>query len=427
MLVNTVCGRGSVGRITADLYEAVRESGGEAVVAYGRGSAAQGIRSYRIGSRGDFYRHVCRNFFRGEAGFGSAEKTRAFLSFLDREMPDVLHLHNLHGFYLQVELLFAYLKQKRIPVVWTLHDCWAYTGHCAYYDRNGCALWKSGCAVCRFHASAYPYALFRDNAARSYARKRAAFTGVPNLTLVSPSEWLAGQVRASFLREYPILVLPNGIDLTRFSPGEAKRSGGVFTVLGAANVWEERKGLSFFRMLARRLPPQYRIRLIGLSGQQRRSFRRQFPESRVLAQGRTESLEALAQAYREADVFVNPTLEDNLPTANLEALACGTPVVTFAAGGSPETIGAAPGQPAGGLWRGGCGLSVETGNGELLLRAVQEACRKPPDREACRAQARRFDKQTQQSRYLALYESRCAAAQQKGSVAYESLGHHGHV
>ncbi len=423
ILVNTVYGQGSVGRITADLYERVEACGNQAVVAYGRGSAPTTIASYKIGNSVDFYRHVCRNFFRGEGGFGSEKQTKRFLEFLEREQPDVLHLHNLHGFYLQIELLFDWIKSHHVPVVWTFHDCWSFTGHCAYYEKNECMEWQKGCSHCPYHRSAYPYALFRDNAANAFVRKKAAFTGVENLRIVTPSEWLAEQVRSSFLGEYPVQVIPNGINLSVFALREdsctflpkKKR----FQVLGVANIWEERKGLAYFVKLAEQLPGEYQIRLIGLSKSQQRKLEGQFDSDRLLAEGRTESIEELAEAYRQADVFVNPTLEDNFPTANLEALACGTPVVTFETGGSPETIGlsvmgaysaseekAIAGEMYGSPYRySSCGISVEKNNAEVLECAVREVCESSRfSQESCRRQAEQFDKAARYGQYLALYE-----------------------
>lgn len=459
ILVNTVCGRGSVGRITADLYETAVRNGAQVAVAYGRGTAAGNITSFKIGRKADFYRHVCRNFFCGEAGFGSAGQTKRFLDYLEREKPDILHLHNLHGFYLQIELLFEYIKKKQIPVVWTLHDCWPFTGHCAYYDKNGCLLWQEGCGKCRYHAKAYPYALFKDNAAQGFLRKKAAFTGAGRLVLVTPSEWLAGEVKKSFLKDYPVEVIPNGVDRNVFCPavragenakerradltGEKtenlslKQPGGRrFTILGVANIWEERKGLSFFEELARTLPDYYRIRLIGLSDRQKKALQKQFPAERLLAQGRTDSIEELADAYREADVFVNPTLEDNFPTANLEALSCGTPVVTFQTGGSPETIGILPEDKLdfakNRMQETACGVCVGKGNGQALAEAVRRVCeygRRECSAEyaagerwqnilqkagktdeklfrasSCLAQAENYEKNEQYDKYFALYE-----------------------
>lgn len=397
VLVNTVYGTGSVGRIAGDLYEAVTDAGGMAVAAYGRGTAPAGVKAYKIGSGPDFYGHVLRNFVKGEGGFGSGRRTRRFLEFLEAEKPDLLHLHNLHGFYLQVEALFEYLKEKDLPVVWTLHDCWPYTGHCAYYDKNGCEGFLSGCERCPYHASAYPYALFKDNAAESFRRKKRAFSGVDRLTVATPSVWLAGEVKRSFLKEYPVRVVPNGIDLSEFSAEGRKRGKRAKKrALGVANVWEERKGLGFFMELADMLPENYEIELVGLSPGQIRRLSGRYPEERLRLNPRTASAGELACKYREADVFVNPTLEDNFPTVNLEALACGTPVVTFPTGGSPETVDDS------------CGVCTREKSAGELCGAVRLVCEETDGRrftpEACRSRAELFDKRKKYREYLELYQ-----------------------
>lgn len=407
-LINTVYASGSVGRIMADLYHTIEQSGNTAIVAYGRGSAPQEVYSYKIGDRVDFIRHVWHNFYRDGSGFASLKKTDELLAWLDEQQPDLLHLHNLHGFYLQIEKLFAYLKIKKLPVVWTLHDCWPYTGHCAYYDSNGCERWKVGCGDCRYHRSAYPYAIFKDNSKENFSRKRAAFNGIENLTLVTPSTWLAEEVRQSMLRQYPVRVIPNGIDLQVFQPGtgqDRKKSHkstrteeGRFELLGVANIWEERKGLVYLEKLAEKLSAEYHLTIVGLSPKQKRSIEGCFAKTKVTACGHTDSVQALAAYYQNADVFVNPTLEDNFPTANLEALACGTPVVTFRTGGSPETIDEH------------CGIVVPKGDTAKLKQAVELVCsqrRKAQGSfgaQACRQRALLFDKKIRYQEYLALYQ-----------------------
>lgn len=246
--ISTVCGSGSVGRITVDIYDMLERNGDEGFIAYGRQSAPKGVNAYRFGSNLDMGIHVLSTFFKGEHGFASADQTRKLIRKIQMWEPDVIHLHNIHGFVLQVELLFAYLKKAKKPVVWTLHDCWAYTGHCAFYDYTGCEGWKTGCSECTEYRKTYPYALFKNNASDNFRRKRAAFTGVPDLTIVVPSWWLKGQVKQSFLGAYPVEVIPNGIDRSHFKPverGLRRRLGleGKFVVLGVANVWERRKGL----------------------------------------------------------------------------------------------------------------------------------------------------------------------------------------
>lgn len=401
--VNTVSGTGSVGRIAVDLYQACEKAGHAPYIAYGRGKAAEKTATYKIGSRLDFYQHVLKNFFQGESGFGSGKKTEAFLEWVEQIGPDLIHLHNIHGFYLNVEMLFDFLKKKNIPVVWTLHDSWPFTGHCAYFDYAGCDKWKKGCESCPIHRTAYPYAIFKDNSQNSYIRKQQCFQGVRDLVIVTPSKWLGDLVKESFLKEYPVKVIPNGIDLEKFCPMKEIEKKKV--ILGVANVWEARKGLPYFEKLAEHLPKGYVIKLVGVSKSQGKKLLKKFPKGEILPVARTESIEELAVLYNEASVYVNPTLEDNFPTTNLEALACGTPVVTFETGGSPESL-----NPS-------CGKVVKKGNFDRLLAAVEEILsiveeqKLDPDRagylysaKACRARAHTFQKEERYGEYLKLYE-----------------------
>lgn len=417
--VNTVIKGSSVGRIMADLYEVIKDSGNEARIAVGREPMPEGYEGVLIGNKGDFYQHVVKNFLQGEAGFGSVETTRKFLSWVDAEKPDLIHLHNIHGFYLQVEMLFEYIKKRDIPVVWTLHDCWSFTGHCAYYDFAACEKWKTGCHTCMQHAKVYPYAIFKDNTTASYARKRKAFCGVKNLTIVTPSHWLKKQVEQSFLKEYPVAVIPNGVDLSVFTPAHTKGVGsensngvengrydqngndgvnhrddnasGIKTILGVANIWELRKGLVYFEKLAKDLPDDYRVELIGVNKKQKRELKKKYG-GKVIARERTANVDELVEAYRNAAVFVNATLEDNFPTTNLEALACGTPVVTYETGGSGEAVTKET------------GIVVRRGSYEKLLEAVLDASGGRFLKEDCLKRAKEFDKKTRYEEYLKLYE-----------------------
>lgn len=391
--INTVIRNGSIGRIMADLYESIEASGNQARVAVGREPYPENFQGILIGNKSDFYRHVMKNFFQGEGGFGSADTTRRLLSWIEKEKPDLIHLHNLHGFYVQVELLFEYIKKREIPVVWTLHDCWSFTGHCAYYDYAACDKWKHGCGDCIHHAKVYPYALFKDNSLDAYKRKRTAFCGVKNLTIVTPSHWLKTQVEQSFLKEYPVKVIPNGIDLTLFTTeGVTEERKDKKIVLGVANIWEHRKGLSYFEKLAGDLSDEYELKLIGVTKKQKKELHKKYGD-KVTAIERTSSIEELAKAYREADVFVNATLEDNFPTTNLEALACGTPVVTYATGGSGEAV-----TPE-------TGIVVQRANYQELLMSVVRACVDGAfDSGACRKRAEEYDKNRRYEEYLELYQ-----------------------
>lgn len=389
--INTVCGSGSVGRITVDIVHALEAQGDEGLVAFGRRSAPEGIPTYKFGTNLDMSLHVLYTFFKGEHGFASGRQTEHLMEKIRAYDPDIIHLHNIHGFYLDVEELFAYLKTAGKPVVWTLHDCWSFTGHCAHFDYIGCMKWKTGCGKCPQYRSVYPYALFKDNTASNFQRKKAAFTGLPSLTVVTPSRWLAGYARQSYLGEYPVEVIPNGIALDKFHPvekGLRHRLGfdGKYILLGVASMWEERKGYAYFEELANRLPEEYQIVLIGLS---KRKLQTLHP--RIHGVMRTNSMEELAEYYSMADLYVNTTLEDTFPTTNLEALACGTPVLTFATGGSVESVDES------------CGRVVEKGNIEALEAAVREFRGKEKPREACLQKASHYDKNERFQDYLRLY------------------------
>lgn len=394
VLINTVANTGSTGRIVMALYKKLEQESEDACIVYGRGSCASSVKCYKIGNEIDFLWHVLRNFFRGESGFGSGATTRRLIAYLEREKPDIIHLHNIHGFYLQCELLFDYIKRENIPVIWTFHDCWPFTGHCAYFDYAGCNKWQSGCKRCARHRSAYPYALFCDNSEEAYTRKMAAFQGVEDLTIVTPSRWMKGLVEKSFLKDYPVKVIYNGIDTQVFSPDKkcSINNDGGYIILGVANVWEKRKGLHYFKRLAKVLDEKYRIILVGLNCIQRMLLKLG-GYSRIMAIGRLQSAEELCRLYSSASVYVNTTLEDNFPTTNLEALSCGTPVITFGTGGSPESIDEE------------CGLVVEKGNVEGLKVAVEKICgnleRYPKNKIA--EKAKKYRKEKMDEAYMELY------------------------
>ncbi len=391
--INTVATGSSVGRIMCDLYEASEKHEFKSYMAIGRGVLPEDKNGVVIGNKGDFYRHVMRNFFMGEAGFGSAAVTKEFLKYVDELKPDIIHMHNLHGFYIQVELFFDYLKNHKIPVIWTLHDCWSYTGHCAYYDYAACDKWKTGCNNCIHHAKAYPYALFKDNSEDAYLRKRKAFTGVGKLTIVTPSNWLKDELKQSFLKEYPVRVIHNGIDLSvfKYDPEVKKNKTGKKIVLGVANIWEHRKGLHYFERLCEDLSDDFVIRIIGLNQKDQKRIAAKYGD-KVMAECRTADAYELAKAYGEATVFVNATLEDNFPTTNLEAMACGTPVVTYDTGGSGEAI------------TDECGIKVRKADYEALKIAIVKAAAGAFDSEKCAKCAQKYDKDKCYEQYMQLYE-----------------------
>lgn len=273
-----------------------------------------------------------------EEGF-SRIATVLFLKRIDKIKPDIIHMHNLHMGYLNLEMLFRYFeKHKEIKIVWTLHDCWAYTGRCPYYDMAQCEKWKTACRDCPTLGS-YPKSRV-DNSAQMFRKKKKLFLEDISLTLVTPSRWLYQEVKQSFLKDRDCIVINNGINLDIFRPRKSDfkiehRIEDKFMILGVAFDWSERKGLDVFIKLAETIDSSMAIVLVGVDAEKINTLKK-YPN--IIAIERTLNAEALAEIYTAADVFLNPTREDNYPTTNLEAIACGTPVITFRTGGSPEAV-----------------------------------------------------------------------------------------
>lgn len=338
--INSVCGIRSTGRICTDIAQMLDSNGHECRIAYGREAVPRAYERYahRIGREFDVRLHALESRVFDNTGHGSRRSTRRLIEWIKAFDPDVIHLHNLHGYYINIALLFEYLKESDKPVVWTLHDCWTFTGHCTHFDYVKCNQWKSGCRGRCPQKKRYPASLLADRSKQNYIIKRDLFTGVKNLTVVSPSRWLAELVKKSFLAEYPIEVIPNGIDTVVFKPTasnirEKYGIGDQKIVLGVASVWDERKGLYDFVKLAEMIGKGYRIVMVGLTEAQKKKLTRD-----IIGISRTNSARELAELYTAADVLVNPTYEDNYPSVNLEAQACGTPVITYRTGGSVESV-----------------------------------------------------------------------------------------
>lgn len=390
--VNTVCGTGSVGRIALDLYRVIEEKGSECLIAYGRGSAPERINTIKVNSKFDFYSHVLYQFVTGANGFASVRSTKKLIQKIDQYNPDIIHLHNIHGFYLNIELFFSYLKKVDKPVIWTLHDCWSFTGHCAYFDYAQCDKWKTGCYDCKQYKNAYPYGLLHDNSVYNYKKKKEIFNGLNNLTIVTPSKWLKEYVKQSFLKNYPVQVIYNGIDLSQFKPSKGEltkrfKKDGKHVILGVANRWEPRKGFKYFVDLAAMLSEQYQIILVGLNDKQKKLL-----PSNIIGITRTNHVNELAQLYTLASVYVNATVEDNFPTTNIEALACNTPVITFATGGSVESVEKES------------GLVVPKGDITKLKEAVEYICNHQGEYSNLTDKAEKYNKNDRFQEYIDLYQ-----------------------
>lgn len=326
--INSTVNTGSTGRIAEEIGRKLIDSGYESYIAHGRGGNSSQSKTLEIGGQLDTLLHGGFTLFTDRHGFASTRATKEFLKKVDQIKPDVIGLHNLHGYYINIELLFDYIRAKSIPVVWTLFDCWAFTGHCSYYDSVGCQKWKTQCHNCP-KTDKYPKS-FIDNSKRNFIDKKRIFNSLNNLELIVHSDWLKNQVEGSFLNKYPIHHIYNGVNVEVFKPVDNK---GEKIVLGVASTWDERKGLNDFIKLRELLSNEYQIVLIGLSESQIQ----QLPKG-IKGIKRTESVAELANWYSRALCFVNPTYQDNFPTTNIEALACGTPVITYDTGGSPEAV-----------------------------------------------------------------------------------------
>ena len=389
--INSFCGVGSTGRIATDLSREMTREGIDNLIYYGVGQSNYEL-SRRFGGIANLRTHQLGTRLTGRHGFFSAHTTKEMVRSIQEYDPDVIHLHNIHGHYLNVKVLFDYLSQADKPVVWTLHDCWALTGHCAHFDAIGCEKWKSGCHDCP-QKRAYPDSWLFDRSRENWVKKKALFQAVRWLHLVTPSQWLADLARESYFTNAEVCVIPNGIDLTVFtpSPSELRQKyapQGQKLVLGVTSVWSERKGLSDLIELSNRLGKNFCTLLIGLSKEQLARL----PEG-VMGRARTDSTQQLAQYYTAADVFVNPTYEDTFPTTNLEALACGTPVVTYRTGGSPEAIDEHT------------GIVVAKGDIASLQEAVERASTGMFQQKVCCEHAKQFDRQLAGRRYIELYRS----------------------
>lgn len=360
--INSVCGIGSTGRIATDIHNNLIEQGHESYIAYGRDLPINCDNTIKIGTKLDNYTHVIETRILDRHGLGSRRATLRLIDEIKELDPNIIHLHNIHGYYVNIQILFNYLKETNKPVVWTLHDCWSFTGHCSHFDLIGCNKWQTGCFDCPQKKS-YPSSILIDNSRNNYRIKKELFTGLNNLTIVTPSEWLANLVMKSFLKEYPIKVINNGIDLEIFKPTKSNfreiyNIKNKFVILGVATAWGTSKGIDYFIKLSKLINEDEIIVMVGLTERQIKEL----PEN-IIGIARTNNAKELAEIYSDADVFINPTLSDTFPTTNLESLACGTPVITFNTGGSPECIDES------------CGFVVEKENLEELLvkiRVVKE-------------------------------------------------------
>ena len=395
--INTSLNKGSTGRIAEQIASLARSSGWDTYMVHGaryvNKSQMKTLQSVTLlGER----LHALKSMLFDAHGLGSVRATRRLIREIKRIQPDIIHLHNIHGYYLNYKVVFEYLRTVDIPVVWTLHDCWTMTGHCSHFDAVGCERWKSGCYLCPLKSD-YPKSLVFDFSKRNYRLKKLFFPSVKNMTIVPVSQWLGNVVGASFLGDYPCRVINNGVDVQVFSPCEDSTLraqlgiGDKHVLLGVATAWKDDKGLQEFIRLSEN--PEYQVVLVGIPNE----IKHQLPQA-IIAINRTNSQQELAEYYSMADLLVNPTYNDSFPTVNLEALACGTPIVTYRTGGSPESVTA------------DTGIVVEKGDYNGLVAAIEEVISKGKSHysAACRERAvSLYNKDDRFADYIELYARLC--------------------
>jgi glycosyltransferase involved in cell wall biosynthesis len=385
--INVTCGVGSTGKICLAVSRLLNGKGVENYILFSEEDSdyEYGI---KYADKLSIKLQALKSRVLGNYGFNSKALTKKLIAKLEEIQPDIVHLHNLHGHGCNLEMLFGYLRKNNIKLYWTFHDCWAFTGYCPHFDMIGCNKWQIQCYDCPQKGA---YSFFFDKSDKLYNKKKELFSDL-DLTIITPSQWLKGLVKKSFLKDYEVRVINNGIDLDVFKPSESdfREAHGLkdeFLILGVAFNWDERKGIDVFSDLAGTLPKDCRIVLVGTNENTRKLL-----PSDVIAIDRTENQQQLAEIYSACDLFVNATREDTFPTVNIESLACGTPVLTFATGGSAEIIDST------------CGMAVEKNNTDALKNAVLTIKESRPfTREACLKKSAEYRKDDKFKEYADIY------------------------
>lgn len=393
--INAALNRGSTGRIAEQIGLLAIEQGWNVYIAHGaRYTNRSGLNAIQVVTKVEEKQHAIKSMLFDSHGLGSKKATKKLVERIKEIKPDIIHLHNIHGYYLNYKVLFEYLATIDTPVVWTLHDCWTMTGHCAHFDAAGCNKWKTGCHKCPLKRE-YPKSLFIDRSNRNYNLKKRLFGSLKNAIIVPVSNWLGNIVSESYLKNHKIQVINNGVDINIFKPQKTTEFrnklniGNKIVLLGVATAWHNEKGLREFIRLSEN--PRYQVIMVGVPAEIEKDLSKE-----IIAIGRTNNQQELAEYYSVADILVNPTYNDSFPTVNLEALACGTPVITYRTGGSSESITEQT------------GIVVEKGNFNELIKAIETICNKGKEyySVACRERAvSLYNKDDRFNEYIELYNT----------------------
>lgn len=386
---------GAPGRILEQISLLAQKNGYECFVAHSsRNENPSQLQHYAMTSKSQEMLHALGAKFLDLHGLLSARQTKKLVELIKEYQPDIIHLHNIHGYFCNFKILFEYLDTVDTPVVWTMHDCWPFTGRCFHFVGANCYKWKTECYDCKSEAG-YTVSKYYDRSKSLYELKKRLFSSVKNLTMVPVSDWQATFLRESFLKNCHVHTIHNGVDVQKFRPIDGKRIrdkhnvNGKFILIGVASPWNTRKGMDDFLHLSTMLSDDFAIIMVGLKPEQIEKL-----PNGIIGIARTESQQELAEYYSMADVFVNLTYLDTFPTVNLEALACGTPVITYRTGGSPETIDDKT------------GFVVEQGNLDGVVNAICRLREHPLSSESCRKRAEEhFDKDKCFEEYIRLYDN----------------------
>jgi putative colanic acid biosynthesis glycosyltransferase len=383
--INVTYKYGSTGKIVDSIHQKLLSLGHDSHVLYGRHEQEELMNTHYMGNKVSHFLHGLKTRIFDRHGFGSLYTTKKYLSNLNLESFDVVHLHNIHGYYIHIGYLLKALKKANVQVVWTLHDTWPYTGHCFGYQHVGCKKWKTSCHHCPLK-NEYPSSLFLDRSKKNHEDKKRLIGNLTNIHFVCSSNFLSREIKESFLNQFPSTTIHNGINLNDFSIKPSKIE--KFQILGVANIWNHTKGLEVFSSLREKLDDSFEIVVVG------KIPKHMIRHEKIRYIDQTKDKHELIRLYQSSACLVNPTVEDNFPTVSIEALACGTPVVTYDTGGSNEIVDASN------------GYICKPNNIDCLIQSILEIKAKGKSyfSSSCLNKSKQFDEHQMTLNYIKKYQ-----------------------
>lgn len=337
--ITTEINRSSIGRTTEQIGKLIIAEGWESYIAWGRTDGESKSYKIHIGGRFSVYSHVLLTRLFDMHGYGSYFATKRFVREVEKIKPDIIHLHDIHGYYINIKVLFNYLRESKIPVVWTHHDNWAFTGHCGSIPE-GCDKWKTKCHNCPCY-KAYPHSWFIDGSSRNYLYKKNLFTSLKQIYNVGVSEWTCNELKNSFLNKYPIERIYNGVDTSIFKPNDTVSDyirkkyqlGDGVLLTAVATAWSKSKGTEDYFELRKIIDKKYTIVFVGAP----QSLIDELPEG-IIGIRRTDSMKELAMIYSASSIVLNLSKSESFGKTTVEGLACGIPGIVYDISASPELL-----------------------------------------------------------------------------------------